>query len=35
MDKERIIWIDRMKVIGMYFIIAGHLFPIGYTYICF
>ena len=33
MDKERIIWIDRMKVIGMYFIIAGHLFPIGYTYI--
>ncbi len=33
MGKERIQWIDWMKVIGMYFIIAGHLFPIGYTYL--
>lgn len=33
MANERIAWIDWMKVIGMYFIVAGHLFPIGYTYI--
>lgn len=33
MRNGRITWIDRMKVIGMYFIIAGHLFPIGYKYI--
>lgn len=33
MNNGRIIWIDRMKVIGMYFIIAGHLFPAGYKYI--
>jgi fucose 4-O-acetylase-like acetyltransferase len=33
MNRERIQWIDWMKVIGMYFIIAGHLFPKGYTYI--
>ena len=30
---NRIIWIDWMKVIGMYCIIAGHLFPPGYKYI--
>lgn len=33
MNRERIQWIDWMKVIGMYFIIAGHLFPKGYTYL--
>ena len=33
MGSERILWIDWMKVIGMYLIIAGHLFPIGYTYL--
>ena len=33
MKKERIIWIDWMKVIGMYFIIVGHIFPVGHNYI--
>lgn len=32
-DSCRIIWVDWMKVIGMYFIIAGHLFPPGHKYI--
>lgn len=32
-DETRIIWIDWMKVIGMYFIILGHFFPFGYTFI--
>ena len=31
--QQRIIWVDWMKVLGMYFIIAGHFFPTGYTYI--
>lgn len=26
----RIPWIDTMKVIGMYFIVVGHMFPEGY-----
>lgn len=33
MNRERILWIDWMKVIGMYFIIAGHFFPTGYTFL--
>jgi len=33
MDTNRLIWIDWMKVIGMYFIIAGHISPIGHEYI--
>ena len=33
MQKERLYWIDWMKVIGMYFIIAGHIFPLGHEYI--
>lgn len=32
MDR-RIVWIDCMKVIGMYFITAGHFFPKGCEYI--
>ena len=31
--RTRIVWIDWMKVIGMYFIILGHFFPLGYVYI--
>lgn len=27
--KERLIWVDWMKVVGMYFIIVGHFFPLG------
>lgn len=33
MAKVHYAWIDWMKVIGMYFIIAGHFFPVGYEYI--
>ncbi|WP_366516844.1 acyltransferase family protein [uncultured Prevotella sp.] len=33
MQQHRIIWVDWMKVLGMYFIIAGHFFPTGYTFI--
>ena len=33
MAKERLYWIDWMKAIGMYFIIVGHIFPIGKEYI--
>lgn len=33
MPKEHLYWIDWMKVIGIYFIILGHLFPIGNEYI--
>lgn len=33
MSKERLYWIDWMKAIGMYFIIAGHIFPVGNEYI--
>lgn len=32
-NNRRMIWVDWMKVIGMYFIVAGHLFPAGYPYI--
>ena len=28
--RVRIKWIDTMKVIGMYFIVLGHMFPQGY-----
>lgn len=31
--RERLIWVDWMKVLGMYFIIAGHINPLGYEYI--
>ena len=31
--KKHLYWIDWMKVIGMYFIIAGHIFPMGHEYI--
>lgn len=35
MDKKgkknnRIYWIDTMKVLGMYFIVLGHMFPVGH-----
>lgn len=30
---KRLLWIDHMKVIGMFFIIVGHFFPQGYEYI--
>ena len=33
MAKQRLYWIDWMKAIGMYFIIAGHIFPIGNEYV--
>lgn len=33
METNRIIWIDWMKAIGMYFIILGHFFSIGHLYI--
>lgn len=33
MAKQHLYWIDWMKAIGMYFIIAGHIFPIGNEYI--
>lgn len=33
MEIKRILWIDNMKMIGMFFIIAGHFFPNGYEYI--
>lgn len=26
-------WVDMMKVVGMYFIVAGHFFPAGIDYI--
>lgn len=29
----RKIWVDRMKVIGIYLIVAGHFFPVGNEYI--
>ncbi len=33
-DKQsHLYWIDWMKVIGMYFIIVGHIFPLGHQYI--
>ncbi len=32
-NKERHIWIDWMKVIGIYFIVLGHFFPNHYEYI--
>lgn len=33
MSSSRLVWCDWMKAIGMYFIVAGHFFPIGYKYI--
>ncbi|MDE5786689.1 MAG: acyltransferase family protein [Duncaniella sp.] len=33
LDKKRIIWIDWMKSIGIYLIVAGHFFPIGERYV--
>ena len=27
MGKDRILWIDTMKAIGMFFIVLGHFFP--------
>lgn len=30
---ERIVWIDLMKVLGIYLIVVGHFFPIGYKFI--
>lgn len=32
-DKDRMVWVDWMKIIGMYCIIIGHIFPVGYQYI--
>ena len=31
--KNRIDWIDWMKAIGIYLIVLGHFFPVGYEYI--
>ena len=31
--KNRIYWIDWMKAIGIYLIVLGHFFPVGYEYI--
>lgn len=31
--QERMIWVDWMKAIGIYFIVAGHFFAFGYRYI--
>lgn len=31
MTKKREVWIDMMKVLGMYFIVLGHLFPKTFT----
>lgn len=33
MDGNRYVWLDWMKVLGMYFIVLGHFFPQGYKYI--
>lgn len=33
MAKVHYYWLDWMKAIGMYFIVAGHLSPVGYEYI--
>lgn len=33
MVKERLIWVDWMKVIGMFLIVLGHTFPTGNQYI--
>ena len=33
MGKVHYLWVDWMKVLAMYFIIAGHLFVPGYKYI--
>ena len=33
MNIKRLTWIDWMKCIGMYFIILGHFFSIGYRYV--
>ncbi len=32
-QSKRLIWVDWMKVIGMYFIIAGHISPVWHEYI--
>lgn len=32
-QKQHYYWLDWMKAIGMFFIVAGHLDPIGYQYI--
>lgn len=31
--QKRIVWVDWMKVIGIYIIIAGHLMPPGYKFV--
>lgn len=31
-SKPRLAWVDWIKVIAMYFIIAGHMFPPGNKY---
>ncbi len=33
LKSERIIWIDWMKFLGIYFIVVGHFFPPGFQYI--
>lgn len=33
MNIKRMVWVDWMKVIGMYFIVVGHFFPAGYSLI--
>ena len=33
MNMYRLIWIDWMKCLGMYFIVLGHFFSVGYHYI--
>ena len=31
-NRPRLHWVDVMKVLGMFFIIYGHLFTYGYQY---
>ena len=33
MGKERLVWLDYMKVIGMFLIVAGHLSPPGNEFV--
>lgn len=32
-DKRRLMWLDSMKAVGLYFIVAGHYFPPGYEFL--
>lgn len=32
-QKSHMVWIDWMKVLGIYFIIVGHIFPVGKEFV--